>query len=372
MSNYNIPDEKNIPDDEFKRIFDDKQLFLPMRWDGNDFLKTVERLLDYYKSKFENKSNCRELFNDIERICNGLEMTLQEYLKGFPAKAYAEFEKVMGKLRNNSLKVYQKTSYGEYIINFNDVLSLFRVVNVEDNRTYDRKRVFHTPYNLRSKVSSSRYSIAGYPSLYLGTTLKLCCAETANGKKLSLASMFKICRNFSQTGVHIEVIELGIKPQDFIEVFSRRNFEDDVSREKWEFKRLLMQNDVKNAYCFWYPLIACCSYIRVNKKDPFAPEYIIPQLLMQWVRNEMCYNDGKFKKLMGIRYFSCASIKASKMGFNYVFPTSGEKMNADSQYCDVLSKTFVLTKPVYIRDFDSIEECEQELKRSTDLDLQKI
>ena len=70
---------------------------------------------------------------------------------------------------------------------------------------------------------------------------------------------------------------------------------------------------------------------------------------------------------MGIRYFSCASMKASKMGFNYVFPTSGEKMNADSQYCDVLSKTFVLTKPVYIRDFDSIEECEQELKRSTDL-----
>ena len=273
-------------DEEFKTIFNDEQLFLPMRWDGNDFLQTVERLFDYYKSKVKNRLD-NENYLMIDQICKGIKMTLQEYLKGFPMKAYRKFNRVMETLKKVPFKVYQKTSHLEHVSASNDVLSLFRVVNVEDNRTYDRKRVFHTPYNLRSKVSSSRYSIAGYPSLYLGTTLKLCCAESANEKNLSLASMFKICRNFSETGVHIEVIELGIKPQDFIEVFSRRNFEDDISGEMWEFKSLLMQDSIKSAYCFWYPLIACCSYIRVNKKDPFAPEYIIPQLLMQCVTTKV-------------------------------------------------------------------------------------
>lgn len=48
---------------------------------------------------------------------------------------------------------------------------------MDDVKPYSRTRVLHTPYNLRSKVSTSRYSIAGYPSLYLGTSLQLCCKE---------------------------------------------------------------------------------------------------------------------------------------------------------------------------------------------------
>ncbi len=45
---------------------------------------------------------------------------------------------------------------------------------------------------------------------------------------------------------------------------------------------------------------------------------------MQWVRSEIDQSGyGDYNQLIGIRYFSCASVRASDIGFNYVFPTSG-------------------------------------------------
>lgn len=106
------------------------------------------------------------------------------------------------------------------------------------------------------------------------------------------------------------------------------------------------------------------------KNDPFAAEYIIPQLLMQWVRNEIRSNKGdEYDQLVGIRYFSCASVKASNMGFNYVFPTSGQQKSAELPYCSVLTRSFRLTNPVYIHEYDSLHTCEWSLIKSSDIDF---
>ena len=120
----------------------------------------------------------------------------------------------------------------------------------------------------------------------------------------ALASMFKLNRDIEHTNTNIQVIELGVKPQDFI----NNRYNDKVNIRHISYS-LLEDRSIRTAYLLWYPLIASCSYIRVNKKDPFAAEYIIPQLLMQWVRNEMCskQNNG-CEKLVGIRYFSCSSV----------------------------------------------------------------
>ncbi len=116
----------------------------------------------------------------------------------------------------------------------------------------------------------------------------------------------------------------------------------------------------------WYPLLAACSFIRVNKNDPFAAEYIIPQLLMQWVRTEFKLSENKYVNLIGIRYFSCASEEASDMGFNYVFPTSGKQISHQLPYCKVLAKAFWLTTPVYVNEYYDISDCEEDLNRSDD------
>lgn len=369
----------DISDDTFKDILKDEKLYLPIRWDGNDFPTTLHSLFNHYMKKLEFLANEEDRYtpyvhvdrHEIKRVCGLIIKAVEHYLNGFPSKSYETFNRAMRVLMITPLTVYQKSVMEHFEKPSNryddDELKLYRVTCVPDNKPYDRKRVFHTPYNMRSKVSTSRYSIAGYPSLYLGTSLELCCEEIHLNpyKDFALAAAFKLERTLEYTNTNIRVIELGVKPQDFIGLeptneIARRTIPHD----------LLKETKVKSAYLLWYPLIAACSFIRTNKNDPFAAEYIIPQLLMQWVRSEMSSShQDEYDQLIGIRYFSCASIKSSDMGFNYVFPTSGQQKSAELPYCSVLTKSFKLTNPKYVHEYDNIHSCEWKLSKSKDFDF---
>lgn len=369
----------DISDASFKNVLNDKELYLPIRWNGSDFATTLNNLFNHYVKQIELLSSengysynlIKVNVKNIKRVSGLLTKAVNHYLNGFPSKAYISFEQAMNLLMDKPLKIYQKSVMEQFEIHRDryrkdDDLKLFRVVSVDDNKPYSRIRVFHTPYNLRSKVSTSRYSIAGYPSLYLGTSLALCCEEIHMNphQNFALASMFKLERTLEYTNTNIRVIELGVKPQDFLEL----NYANET-QERRISQNLLSNNDIRSSYLLWYPLIASCSFIRTNKNDPFAAEYIIPQLLMQWVRNEIGSNKGdEYDQLVGIRYFSCASVKASDMGFNYVFPTSGQQKSTELPYCSVLAKAFRLTNPVYVHEYDNIQTCERRLRDSTDFD----
>lgn len=374
----------DISDKKFKKLFKNKDFHLPIRWDGYDFATTLNDLFNKYIEQLDLINENTEIdTRNINLVCNLLVQAVRHYLNGFPPKAYSTFNEVMDILMLQPLKMYQKSAKELFETKrkryYGDALSLFRIVSVNDNKPYSRERIFHTPYNLRAKVSTNRYSIAGYPSLYLGTTLDLCCEELHINPKidLALASIFKIDRNLDYTDINIRVIELGIKPQDFLELdYNNESYRRNISTN------LLDTTETRSAYLLWYPLIASCSFIRTDKNDPFAAEYIIPQLLMQWVRNEMgnstnhinntSNTEHEYEQLVGIRYFSCASVKASNMGFNYVFPTSGRQKSNSLPYCPVLAKAFYLTEPVYINEYDSIRDCERHLERSNNRDYDKI
>ena len=365
----------DVSDKAFKQIFNDENLYLPHRWDGTDFSNSLGKLFNDYIKRIEMFVDGEKYHKDIHinvseirKVTKGIIASVDYYLNGFPHKAYSRFSRALNVLVKTPLRVYQKSIFEDFRA-FKDFyqndLNLFRVARVSDNKPYTRCRVFHTPFNLRSKVSTCRYSIAGYPSLYLGTSLELCCAELNINpfNDLALASLFRFERSIEMINTNIRVIELGIKPQDFLDIRSEnKNYNTD----------LLDSSSVKSAYLLWYPLIAACSFIRTNKNDPFAAEYIIPQLLMQWVRNELDTDDKhNIDQLLGIRYFSCASIKASNLGFNYVFPTSGKQKTKDLPYCSVLTKAFRLSNPVYLHEYDSLYSSEDHLKNSRDVDFIK-
>lgn len=367
----------DISDSAYKNILNDEQLFLPIRWDGDSFPETLECLFSRYTKRLEeaidnepyNHNNAHAYVKEIKRITGLLIKTTNHYLNGFPSKAFSTFERVMRILAQTPLRIYQKSVMEQFdnpVWRNQDDLKLYRAVRVADNKPYQRTRVFHTPYNLRSKVSTNRYSIAGYPSLYLGTSLELCCNEIKAdlNKDLIIAAAFKLERTIEYTNTNIQVIELGVKPQDFL----NNPIDNEESRRRIP-RDLVESTNVQSAYLLWYPLIAACSFIRTNKNDPFAAEYIIPQLLMQWVRSEInSKEDDDYDNLIGIRYFSCASVKASDMGFNYVFPTSGRQKSYELPYCAVLTKAFRLTNPVYIHEYDNISACEWKLSKSNNYD----
>lgn len=353
---------------KFDDLIKEDFLELPIKWDGKDFYETLNNLFEDYIDLLSKHLSPRDL-NKVEIICNNLLKCVEEYHKGFPSESYKTFTRVMEKLYNQPLKIYPKTGFMD-AFRIDDPLKLYRIRNVQQNIRYERKDIFHTPYYLRSKVPTCRYSIPGYPSLYLGTSLDLCLEECKlNGfNQFTIASLFKIERDMrSNTGININVIELGIKPSDFINCDCSNYIDNNRSytNRKWHLKDIDFNDTVIMArYLYWYPLIAACSFIRANKMDGFVSEYIVPQLLMQWAR--LSYN--RKRELIGIRYFSCASFRASEMGLNYVFPVSGQKSPKDENYCDVLVNSFKLTRPHFINEYSSFLECQSDLDCDDDID----
>ena len=358
----------DISDANFRKIFDDISFHLPIRWDGKDFPETLNNLFMRYISRIQGIcTNSR--VKDIQLDCDLIVKAIRHYLNGYPDKAYNSMERLMTRMTSSYAGNYFQTAMDEFRFEEENrfyPLYLFRATSVPDNQPYERERIFHTPYNMRSRVSTNRYSIAGFPSLQLGTSLELCCEEIHLNphQGFSIAARFEPDVYYKFEDKPISFIDLAIKPQDFIGPYA-----DNRTMGRNVNQHTLIDPQAKAAYLSWYPLIAACSYIRVNKEDPFAAEYIIPQLLMQWVRSEMQATKKHKNQLVGIRYFSCSSIRASDMGFNYVFPTSGEQRK-DKPYCPVLTDAFRLTKPHYIHEYSNIEQCQNAL--INDLDVEHI
>lgn len=355
----------DISDVQFNNIMQNPSLNLPVRWDGRDFETAIANLLDEYANELyssveEDDENQRFGgisidIDEIDTISVLLKQCIHEYHQGFPATAFGTFKKIMKYLMETPLWVYQKSGDLEPLET--DRLYLFRLRGISDAAYHLRKDLFHVPSCARSMISTCRYSIAGYPSLYLTTSIELGMEEIGNPINNVLVSRFKIIR--MQKNLNIRVLELGIKPQDFYEQ-GREYLNNNRSTRNLNGINL-RNNEIRSNYLRWYPLIAACSYIRANRNSPFSSEYIIPQLLMQWVRKQIGRNE-----IMGIRYFSCASVRASDLGFDYVFPVNNTKY--EEGYCSVLRNSFLLTNPVYLRDFDSIYQCERHLIDCNDID----
>lgn len=357
----------NLGDDYIKTM---KEPFmqLPKQWDGRDLSSTVNEIYTLYLSSIKPMLGSTDYIN-IQRVCRKIVRALKNYYWGYPSRAFRNLKEVMDIVFDRPVKVYQKSGMWTQPFDTYDPLKLYRIRNVLVEKSYSRDEIFHIPYNNRSKVPSCRFSIAGFPSLYLSTCLELAREEVKpQEKEYTISSRYELIRDILENRNHdIKVIEFAIKPYDFVKDSENRNtnFQDGTIGDNNRVLNgvNLNSSEVRLNYLYWYPLILACSIIRINRNDPFAPEYIVPQMLMQWVHMK-----SKENQLYGIRYFSCASEIASEMGFNYVFPVNG-KRNHDEKLCKILSNSFLLTKPIIIKEDQTLDFWRQELlKRDNSLD----
>ena len=239
-----------------------------------------------------------------------------------------------------------------------DLLYLYRstnrvddIINAKSNAV-KLEQMFHCPYNLSSKVSSTRYSMKGVPSLYLATSKELSFSELKELEPGSAVyiSKFKINREPTESVKQVKVFEFGIVPDDFNKAQKASEEDKDLPINKFRvFKDdLFKEIKVKESYLLWYPLFAACSFIRKNdietNESQEYPEYIIPQLFLTRL-NEKSASTGV---VYGIRYFSCADENSYVKGFNYVFPCGEtiENINKPKFYfSEKLVDNFKLTSP---------------------------
>lgn len=108
-------------------------------------------------------------------------------------------------------------------------------------------------------------------------------------------------------------------------------------RPDYEQNKSQIDDEIVSMFVKW-PLIISCSVKVKDMKHPFKPEYIIPQLLLQWIT--------KNPSIDGIKYFSTKIVnETNNMSLyqNYVFPA---KSNPKQGICEKLKKHFNITETV--------------------------
>jgi hypothetical protein len=203
------------------------------------------------------------------------------------------------------------------------ISDLYRVREIDTLAHADRNAIFHIPFHLRHRVSSQRYSISGWPSLYLGASLMVCWEEMGRPPFYKLAAA---CFDAEKS---LNVLDFGFRPS----VLANLHLPQDETEIQF-FDTQFVVN-----YLICWPLLAACSISAGYRGNPFIEEYIIPQQLLQWLRDE------EFK-IDGIRYFSMRVnqlAEAPWLAINYVFPVRTCNL---AGHCQELAKRFSFSLPV--------------------------
>ncbi|AKT46804.1 hypothetical protein ADJ67_03350 [Eubacterium sulci ATCC 35585] len=340
--------------EKFKELFSKDIYQLPIRWEGRDF---YGRLYNHFKTYCEDITEILkdevDICNDIEHICIKICTALDYSFRGYPIESYKSFKSVMDILNKIPLLVDNFEFKNEKI---------YRVVNNGNASLPERERIFHVPFKMRSKMSTQRYSIPGFPSLYLGTSIELCCMELDKEPKQDYLCVSRFEIEMEVDPLINSIFGNSDQPLKFdngqLKIFDLSLKPDEIIVKDFSYDEYIK-------YIKWYPLLSACSYIRAMHDDPYSPEYIMPQLFTQWVRSE---NE---ETVVGIKYFSCASNYASKLGKNFVFPSTGTPYhigNDIDDYCARLSHRFKLTQPKFIKDYKNLESLVNELNNDKELD----
>lgn len=213
----------------------------------------------------------------------------------------------------------------------------FRVRPVEyesSNIQKNADELFHIPLSKRSYSNNERFSLAGFPSLYLSTMLPLAWQECGYPQKYYYSEyQYESCYD-STAGNSLYEKELK-----FLSLYSPNEIYNWGISVKYNNFDLWL--DVVTKYLKSYPLILACSFVNQSGKVPYKQEYIIPQMLMQWVQRNNSI-------VQGISYFTCidTSMWSSQWcAYNIVIPAVAPY--DDKMYSKKLREKFCWTTPQF-------------------------
>ena len=203
------------------------------------------------------------------------------------------------------------------------------VTNKSDEIEKDCDQLFHISHLKRSFSSNERFSLAGFPSLYLSTMLPLAWQECGYPKKYYYSEYQCECLNASESSSNDELKLLALySPWDM------RSWGMGVQYHSFD-----LWLEVMARYLKLFPLVLACSFVNQNGGSPFKQEYIIPQMLMQWIQRNS-------NKIDGVSYFTCvdtSSFLSHWCAYNIAIPAV--QPFDKKKYSIKLRKHFCWSKP---------------------------
>ncbi len=305
-------------------FYAEERIQLPLSWnDSQYFLPFLESKFAEYSALLDQLAEPATLVQKVmedrpatDYFCARTVAAVKAMLHGQPSDAYQEFAEGLRKL----VPILDRITLTD--LGPGDLRFVYRV-RKQTGPPLTREEMFHIPFEKRQKVASQRYSIPGLPCLYLCGSLYTCWAEMGQPPFHELqASAFWL-----KDGCTIKLINLSERPLRMqLRLTPEGHLQDAASEDLFVTHVLL------------WPLFAACS-IRVRvRAEPFKPEYIIPQMLLQWVAKE-----GDFD---GICYFSTHVNAVTRRPVlppcNLVFPAREIK---EVGRCSRLRGHFKMTQP---------------------------
>jgi hypothetical protein len=263
------------------------------------------------QEKWASFSSIVDFNNCIEKLIKGLKNVLNLYYEGKPAESYQVFKTTLDETKAKNL-LNRKYSY------FFGIEPILYRARKDESKSFTKTDLFHIGFENRHLIGTTRYSIPGFPALYLGSSTFVCWKEfnEYSFKKLWFSS-FKLNKG------DYSVLSID-RIQEILDALNQRSNPSEIHFSV-----------IRSLAIF--PLMIACSVKTKHHDKPFKPEYIISQLLTQYIADD--------SNLDGIRYPS-TKVDYSKLkgvsAYNYVFPPQKIK---SAGHCDYLMDMFYLTEP---------------------------
>ena len=306
-------------------------LQLPVESTSYDFVEFVRGRLASYRELLNKldapaiKAKLDSSSEFVDAFCDAGPRIICSIFKGRPSVGYDTFAKAIEPLRSVFEKLVHRTFSHAKPNEF------FYRIRSEWNGALTRQEMFHVPFEKRERVATQRYSLPGLPCLYLGGSIYTCWAEARRPSFHEIyASAFWLA-----PGKTASIVDLSYRPKRLqLFVNSDGTVKGDPSNGDLQYNEELVATQI----ALW-PLTFLCSIKAMNPKASFKPEYIVPQILLQWIMQTQDYD--------GIIYASTHVNEAADENripvCNFVFPS--REISAEG-YCSRLSEMFQLTEPV--------------------------
>lgn len=303
-----------------------KTLFpFPIIQSNSDFESNLFDKLDCYLELFHTALKYEIADKDhepiscgIEKLINTIKKSINSNYNGYLGDSYFDFNDGLYDILNNTKldpNYFWQFQGGVFFR-----LSIFDSSKDELNK----HRIFHCPFDYRNKIKSQRFSIPGFPTLYLGEDILVCAKELD----------FEI----SKSNNFIASVFYNTEP---LKIMRLLRIEDFLTRKN----SILDSPKLTNSFVLLFPLLIASSFKVFDPNGEFKPEYIIPQLLMAFIRKN---NDFE-----GIMYPS-TKINYSKIKgdhpYNFAFPAKESKSKG---YCENLEKKFEWELPATFDEISS-------------------
>jgi len=306
------------------------------------------KILTEYKSINTTRFRFDLLISRVNELKCGIENCFRDFLSGDIKEAYISLEKTL-----EAEVIYKHIQHITIPLKSicNNDKPLYRV-RKSDTPLSKRNEIFHIPFSRRHLVSAQRYSVDGLPCLYLGTSLYVCWQEMnkPDFDKLYISA-------FTTNDEKSKILNFAPSLLDHIP-------QDESSTTT--------PNQRKISYLTLWPLIIACSYKKTHPDSKFNQEYIVSNLLMQWISQRIR------SQIVGVSYFSThmKKTKHSLRSINVVFPPKATyKQTTEFDYSPKLASLFKLTSPVswqvlktldYQLTFEKNEEQEEAINHLKD------